>query len=485
MQYVHKGLPRVKTRFTLNPLKYPGYTKKENFIMHYVRFIIFYMLILSHTIHCTVTSNIVGTVDDPSHLIVAPGPIAITPDGTKVYVANTNFNASSICIIDLTANPVQVVGTFTGASLNEPVSMAISNTPHGTLALVVNSVGPTVSVIDADTDTALYAITDASFSNLQDIAISTNGTQAYVTDEGNNSVHIIDLTQNPAVVNGIIADGNFQLPQSVAMNPSNDTQAYVVNTLNNTVSIVNVSTNTVESPDTIQNSNFNHAQAVIFAPNGKKAYVANYDGNNISIVDTQTNAIGNPGLINDPNALINQPWNAAITPDGKALYILNSNNTIVQIDTTTNAVVSLVPDLHSTLNIPYGMTITPDEKTGYISNSYGNSVSIMTIQSTPDPAILPPASVNGCQAQNIFLLQTELINKITWAAPTSGITPVKYKIYRDAALTEPVATVPAAGSLEYYDHNRQPNIIDSYYIISIDANGNRSSANSVTVTQPC
>ena len=57
--------------------------------------------------------------------------------------------------------------------------------------------------------------------------------------------------------------------------------------------------------------------------------------------------------------------------------------------------------------------------------------------------------------------------------------------YRDPALTQWVATVSASGPLQYYDHDRQPNQIYSYYIVSVDSNGNTSTANSVTVTSPC
>jgi hypothetical protein len=85
----------------------------------------------------------------------------------------------------------------------------------------------------------------------------------------------------------------------------------------------------------------------------------------------------------------------------------------------------------------------------------------------------------------VFLLQTDYINNITWTAPATGTTPAAYAIYRDATLTQLVAIVPANGPLQYYDHDRNPNVTDSYYIVSVDASGNQSTANSVTVTQNC
>jgi fibronectin type 3 domain-containing protein len=82
-------------------------------------------------------------------------------------------------------------------------------------------------------------------------------------------------------------------------------------------------------------------------------------------------------------------------------------------------------------------------------------------------------------------LQTDYINKITWTAPEYGEAPVSYNIYRDPALTELVATIPASGTLQYYDHNRQPNVVYSYYITSVDSSGNQSTAASATVTNLC
>ncbi len=107
-----------------------------------------------------------------------------------------------------------------------------------------------------------------------------------------------------------------------------------------------------------------------------------------------------------------------------------------------------------------------------------------TLNNQPPP-VFPPDSVQGCKIQNVFLLQTDFINKITWTTPAYGDAPIAYNIYRDEALTELIATIPANDPLQYYDHNRQPNVVYSYYIVSVDAYGNISTAISVTVTQCC
>jgi 6-phosphogluconolactonase (cycloisomerase 2 family) len=91
-----------------------------------------------------------------------------------------------------------------------------------------------------------------------------------------------------------------------------------------------------------------------------------------------------------------------------------------------------------------------------------------------------PQNLAASRTSNVFLLQTDLINLITWSAPTSG-TPVAYNIYRDATLIDLIAIVPATSPLQFYDHNRQPNVTYTYYITAVDSNGNQSPASSVSI----
>lgn len=100
-------------------------------------------------------------------------------------------------------------------------------------------------------------------------------------------------------------------------------------------------------------------------------------------------------------------------------------------------------------------------------------------------SVLPPTDVVGCKSQNIFLSQTEYANVITWSPPTSGMPPVSYKIYRDANLTNLVATIPANKPLEFVEHNVQPKVSYTYYLVSVSADDQTSAAVSVTVNHYC
>ncbi|HLF66891.1 MAG TPA: hypothetical protein VI522_04665, partial [Gammaproteobacteria bacterium] len=90
----------------------------------------------------------------------------------------------------------------------------------------------------------------------------------------------------------------------------------------------------------------------------------------------------------------------------------------------------------------------------------------------------------GCKTENVFLTQRDLVNRLTWSASGPSL-PVSYSIYRDAALTELVAIVPATGPLQFFDHNRVPNVVYTYYLVGTNAVGTTSMPVAVTVTQNC
>lgn len=92
----------------------------------------------------------------------------------------------------------------------------------------------------------------------------------------------------------------------------------------------------------------------------------------------------------------------------------------------------------------------------------------------PQVQVAAPTDLRVIQVKNRFAIQTELVNIITWKAPATGNPPVAYKIYRNAQLTDLIATVQG-GRLRFEDHNRRKGRSYSYFIVSIDAAGQVSS----------
>jgi YVTN family beta-propeller protein len=113
---------------------------------------------------------------------------------------------------------------------------------------------------------------------------------------------------------------------------------------------------------------------VAVSPDGKKVYVANTDSGSVSIIDTATNNI--TATVNG----LNNSFGVAVTPDGTKVYVTNTGNDSVSvIDTATNNITATL-DIGST---PGGVAVTPDGTKAYVANSVDiagkieNSVSVI------------------------------------------------------------------------------------------------------------
>jgi YVTN family beta-propeller protein len=125
-------------------------------------------------------------------------------------------------------------------------------------------------------------------------------------------------TQTNALVGSPITVGAN--PVGIAITP-NGSRAYVTNNGGGTVSVINTQTNAVVgSPIAVGTS----PRGIAITPDGSRAYVANNVGNNVSVINTQTNtAVGTPiTLGGDPFSVAitpNQPPRASLSAPGEGL----------------------------------------------------------------------------------------------------------------------------------------------------------------------
>jgi len=378
--------------------------------------------------------------------------IAISPDGTTAYVP---------CIDGSKIATIQRIDTKNNTLLS-PIELGssigvnyIAITPNGQFAYVTVSSPAEVLQINLTSNTVVGTVT--GFSSPSQIVITANGLTAYVLDSPN--VIPIDLATNTAQT----AVTNLMDAQGLAVSPDS-AFLYVSDTGTDSIQQYNITgsnrlTPVFERPiDYFFISSFTPTFLVI-SPNGNTLYVSSTGG---------AKAIGaikisNPGVPSPSPTYLSliggAPFAMAITPDNNTLYatLQSANNTIA-----VNIMSPLAPTLTQTIAVgttPAGLAITPSN--------------------------FPPTNVSGCKTCNWFLFQTDFINNITWTAPASGTAPASYNIYRDAALTQLVTTIPASSTLQYYDHDRNPSITYTYYIVSVDSSGNQSTAASVMVTNPC
>jgi YVTN family beta-propeller protein len=260
----------------------------------------------------TATNKVTVTVPVGSD----PYGVAVTPDRTKVYVANQG--SDTVSVIDAATNTV--ISTVDVG--NYPKGVAVN--PGGTKVYVTNYYSDTVSVIDTSTNTVTATVSVGDGPNA--VAVSPDGKNVYVVNFDSNTVSVIDTSTN-TVIDTVIVGPH---PQGIAVSPDGK-NVYVAETSNNTVSVINTSTNTITAIVSVGSMPI----GVVVSPDGEYAYVANSDRSTVSVIDTSTNAVKatvSVGIF---------PGGVAITPDGKKVYVTNFEDVSV-IDTSTNTVTTTV-----------------------------------------------------------------------------------------------------------------------------------------------
>jgi YVTN family beta-propeller protein len=234
----------------------------------------------------------VSVIAAPSHVVIAtiavgPAPVSVVaaPDGGRVYVGNHGRSGPgerSVSVIDVAGNTV--VDTILRPSVS---SVAI--TPNGTRLYVAGGFDES-AVIDTSTHAVIATYFDGgtgpSFA-------SPNGAYIYVVDDDQHGVRAISTNTNTAVAIAYL--GNYQGigdgPGAVAI-PRDSTRIFVTN-----------NTTDPALPDSVwvfDAGNYAHIatlpagfapQGLAFAPGDDFLYVANYFGDNVSVIDVDSGTL--------------------------------------------------------------------------------------------------------------------------------------------------------------------------------------------------
>ncbi|MFD6225403.1 IPT/TIG domain-containing protein [Streptomyces sp. NPDC060232] len=309
----------------------------------------------------------------------------------------------------LLANALVPVGTG-------PIGVAI--TPNGSFAYVANNGDSTVSVID--TATNLVTATVTGLNGPIDVAITPNGNFAYVTNGSGNTVSVIDTSTNTITGLPITVGAN---PFEIDITPDG-AFAYVANHGSGTVSVIDTSTNLSTATITVGSL----PNGVAVSPDGLTVYVTNSGSGTVSVIDTGTN------LVTATVAVGSTPIGVAFTPDGNFAYVANNGSSTVSVIDTTTGPPSVVTTI-SGFGTPAGVAVSPDGTRVFVVNFGTNNVSVidtgtntilttLTVGTQPSrDAVTPDGNflyVTNNGSNNVSVLQIRPI--VTSITPASGST---------------------------------------------------------------
>jgi YVTN family beta-propeller protein len=389
----------------------------------------------------TTTNTVAGEVADPSGLLNAISFVAISPNEQKVYVANDDGTISIII-----TSTQEVIGNINAPVGTFDIIRSITFSPNGKKAYVVDGGNLTVSVIDVATDSLDHQVSGLvvpGIDTLYYVVFTPDGKWAYVpiTQASPGTVAVIDATAD-AVVQSIVSP-EFNFPRAIAIAPDGKI-IYVGNNGSTTISRIDTTTNTVMSPATSDPA-LTNMQSFALTPDGQKLYTNNFSA--IFSLNTVTGAVTGPYAIPVDSEIAS----LGVTPDGKTLYAPNAaGTTVITIDVASDAVGAVV-DTGSVFDQPKWLGMPG--------------------------SVQAPTGLKSTKTSDTFLAQVDLINALSWTAPT-GIAPASYSVYRNDALTDLAGTTQTTS---FADHNRNPGVPYTYYVVSVSQFGIKSSPAILTV----
>jgi YVTN family beta-propeller protein len=325
--------------------------------------------------------NVTNTVD------VGDSPFGVTtsPDGQTVWVANSGglfANSNKVTVLNASTLAIQAVITVG----NFPEDIAF--TSDGSQAFVTNSSDATVSVINTATFTVTQTVSLASIPLTFPfgIVVSKNDKKVFVTsgaaefDGSDRNIAVLNIT-NPSnvTVSGAIQAPGFggrpvirpidnQLIVPVAPTETGPPRLLVIN---------QSSENILHEIQLAGSTAF--PQDVAVTPGGRFAYVSLFDfsGGTGGVWVVNLKTLSTVTVINTGDPRVH---GIGMTPDGEFVFATNfssGSNSVSVIATDTNSVVATIPAGPQ----PNEVAVTLDGSRGFITNQNGttNDVTVFCI----------------------------------------------------------------------------------------------------------
>lgn len=304
-----------------------------------------YAYIPSNTAHTVSVVDLSDTVASPDTFTVTG-----TANTTAFYSVAVSRKDGMLYVADQGNETVFQVNASTGATVraylvgSNPRGIAVD--PSGRHVYVANMASSGMSIIDTTTNTVtevdFSSLSGTAFASPSGLALNLAGTRAYVTDPSvNHRLCRINLVSPPASVANADcvvvgdAENDSANPIAVALSPDG-TRAYVSNRNEGSVSVVETATMTVVRTVALGYSTLN---GIAVSASGRRAYVGNAFGSIIVIDLTRIEDVAqNPVIDVVEDEAIDAVQGIAISPDGtRLLAVDNSSDQLHVIDVVDDA----------------------------------------------------------------------------------------------------------------------------------------------------
>ena len=290
-----------------------------------------------------------------------PFKLTISADSTKAYVTlNGDGRVGQVA----TATDSLVDASCTGGRY--PESVAVS--PDGTRIYVTNSASNILRVLNTSDMSTVVDLDVGSASNgVEVVTTPVSVGKVYVYRHVENSLVAIRASDNTVLstINVGIFPG-VRRSVGIAASPDGST-IFLVD--NDAIAIVSTLTDTKTGSIPLTG-----AAGVAVSPDGAYLYVIGGSGD-----DTLYRVRLSDKVVVDSSTVGSGPRGIAFTPSGSfALVTLNPSNTVAIVDTTTNEVIDTV----SVGSSPYGIAVSPDGTFAYVANwggGYGDTISRLNL----------------------------------------------------------------------------------------------------------
>jgi YVTN family beta-propeller protein len=268
-------------------------------------------------------------------------------------VLASNEGAGTVSVIEGTA----VVATIPVG--NRPRGIAVS--ADGTRAYVALGRDDAVGVIDIAARKVIDKIPVGS--DPEQVALSPDGRTVYVSNEALDSATAVAVDGHAMKFR--VAVGKE--PEGVSVSP-NGAKVYVTGESDSSVTVLDAKTGKRLAVIHVSK----RPRFIAFAPRADWALVSTEDGGTIHVVDTRRDSVLTTIRVGDGTT---KPTGIAISQDGRWAYFANGRaNQVSVLDMKDRKIVATIPVGER----PWGVTLTPDGSTLYVASGRSNAVTVIS-----------------------------------------------------------------------------------------------------------